>query len=94
MSFVFDEKDLPEVVEDITYSLNEDVYGADAQVTYFNVGGWSMSSLPDEDANLSYAREAALAWIAWCDFLEANPEKFTKNADNKVNDVDVITSEG
>lgn len=94
MSFVFDEKDLPEVVEGVTYSLNEDVYGVDAEVTYFNVGGWSMSSLPDEDANIEYAREAALAWIAWVNFLEANSERFAEVADNKVNDVDVILSEG
>jgi hypothetical protein len=40
-------------------------------VKYFEAKGWSFSSLPDEDADINYAREAVLAWQAWVEFLES-----------------------
>jgi hypothetical protein len=40
-------------------------------VRYFSAKGWSFSSLPDEDADIKYAREAVQAWQAWVEFLES-----------------------
>jgi hypothetical protein len=40
-------------------------------VRYFSAKGWSFSSLPDEDADIRYAREAVQAWQAWVEFLES-----------------------
>ena len=81
MSFVFNEDELPEVTEDRSYKLGEASRYSGVTVTYFNVGDWNMSNLEDEDAELTRAREAALAWIAWYNFLEANPDKIAKTTE-------------
>ena len=83
MSFNFEQDELPEVVEDHSYKLGEGSHYSGATVTYFNVGEWSMSNLDDEDADLQHARDAALAWIAWYNFLQANPDKITVTQNNK-----------
>ena len=40
-------------------------------IKYFKSSGWSFSSLPDEDADIDYARETVQAWQAWVEFLES-----------------------
>lgn len=40
-------------------------------VRYFQASDWSFSSLPDEDADIDYARKAIAAWQAWVEFLES-----------------------
>jgi hypothetical protein len=40
-------------------------------VRYFQANGWSFSSLPDEDADVEYARQSAATWQAWVEFLES-----------------------
>lgn len=81
MSFVFNEDELPEIVEDYSYKLGEASAYNGMTVTYFNVGDWSMSNLPDEDGDIEHAREAALAWIAWYNFLKENPDKISKDSE-------------
>lgn len=71
--FEYSEDELPEVTVGSTYDAENPHFVGDT-VTYYNVGNWSMSSLPDEDANIEYARNAALAWIAWYEFLKNNDE--------------------
>lgn len=43
-------------------------YDREDDVEFFSVGTWQFDLR--EDADLVLAREAALAWIAWVEFLE------------------------
>lgn len=71
--FSYDKAELPEIVEGKSWVLDKKKYSAE-RVTYYDVGNWSMSDLPDEDGDVEYARKAALAWIAWFEYL-ANKEE-------------------
>lgn len=82
MSFDYDDSELPEITEDRSYELGAASHYSGLTVTYFNVGNWNMSSLDDEDADVEHAREAALAWIAWYNFLKENPDKITQTSKN------------
>lgn len=63
--FNYSEEELPEVVKGCSYPIND----GNEEVTYYDVGSWSMSDLTGEDADIDVARSNALAWIAWYNFL-------------------------
>lgn len=79
MAFEFDQNQTPEVYEGESWGLAPETHGENVKVTYFNVGEWSMSNLSCEDGNLEYAKDAIYAWIAWYNFLEANPDKISNS---------------
>lgn len=65
-SFVFEENELPEVIEEST----EPGHLPSSRFTHYRVGSWAMeTSNPDpfneSDDNPTYARNAILSWIAW-----------------------------
>lgn len=70
-SFEYEEK-LPEVIKDISYPLNKENNYSRPEITYYKVGDWSMSDLPEEDGDVEYARKTILTWIAWYEYLKAN----------------------
>jgi hypothetical protein len=64
---------LPEVTFDREYPL-----GVGGKVKYYDVAGWSMEVVfdengnldPDCDVNLEDAERSALAWQAWTEFVK------------------------
>ena len=78
MSFTYSESDLPEVTAGDSYTLGESSFAKGETITYYNVGGWSMSNIDVEDGDIEHARSSALAWIAWVNFLESNPDVVVK----------------
>lgn len=70
-SFEYEEGELPPVTAGTSYELGEDSNYPRRTITYYDVGNWSMSDLPEEDGNVEYAREAVLTWIAWYEHLKA-----------------------
>lgn len=70
-NFEYEDNQLPEVVKGVSYPLNPSNNYSQTDITYYNVGDWSMSDLPEEDGDVEYARRAVLTWIAWYEFLKA-----------------------
>lgn len=84
MGFNYSEDELPNVTEGVSYMLGDKSLAEGETITYYNVGGWSFSNLDVEDGNLEHARASALAWIAWFNYLEANPEVTVDTFNKKV----------
>lgn len=73
-SFEYEEGELPSVTAGKSYALNNGNDYSRPTVTYYDVGNWSLSDLPEEDGNIEYAREAVLTWIAWYEHLKAQKD--------------------
>lgn len=63
MTFNYDESELLPVEKSDSYTTTNGT-----TVTIYKVGDWTFES-PDDD-NIGQAKEAALAWIAWHEFLD------------------------
>lgn len=73
-NFEYKDSELPQVVKGISYPLNPSNNHSQTDITYYEVGDWNLSDLPEEDGDVEYARKAALTWIAWYKHLKAEKD--------------------
>lgn len=85
MSFIYEDNELPEVVQDRSYTLGEKSFANGKTVTYYDAGSWNFSNLDVEDGDIEHARSSALAWIAWYNFLTSNPDVIIDTEQGEIN---------